>query len=234
MRVPLTIAVAQPLCRPGDVASNIETHVEAIRAAKTRVIVFPELSLTGYELDASAIAVDDARLMPLVDACAEDGATALVGAPVSDDDGSSHIAMLAIDETGVRIVYRKMYLGDVETARFGPGLEPGLLEIDGWRLGLAICKDTGIQRHATETAALGIDAYVAGSVKTPAEAMIQDERARRIAIKHRIPVAIASGAGSQGIGYDPAAGGSAIWSSDGTVAVHAGSEPGEIARSTIC
>ena len=85
MRVPLTIAVAQPLCRSDDVASNIVTHVEAIRVANARVIVFPELSLTGYELDAPSITVDDPRLAPIVAACAETGTVALVGAPLDGD-----------------------------------------------------------------------------------------------------------------------------------------------------
>jgi hypothetical protein len=35
------------------------------------VVVFPELSLTGYELDAPAITVEDPQLAPIVEACAE-------------------------------------------------------------------------------------------------------------------------------------------------------------------
>jgi predicted amidohydrolase len=33
-----------------------------------------------------------------------------------------------------------------------------VLKVEGWRLGLAICKDIGIPQHASDTAALGIDA----------------------------------------------------------------------------
>ena len=55
MREPLTIAVAQPLSMPYDVAANALAHAAAVRAAGARVVVFPELSLTGYELDAPAI-----------------------------------------------------------------------------------------------------------------------------------------------------------------------------------
>jgi hypothetical protein len=36
--------------------------------------------MTGYELDADAIAVDDFATHPIVDACAEMGSLALVGA----------------------------------------------------------------------------------------------------------------------------------------------------------
>src|SRR4030088_3204692 len=97
MRKPLTIAVDQPPCVSYDVAANAETHAAAIRAAGARVVVFPEMSLTGYELDAPAITADDPRLSPIVDACAETGSLALVGAPVQGEAGRSHIAMLAID-----------------------------------------------------------------------------------------------------------------------------------------
>ncbi len=169
MREPLTIAVAQPVCRPGDVAANVAAHAEAIRSAAARLVVFPELSLTGYDLGAPTLALDDPRLAPIVDACRDTGSVALVGAPVDGAPGEDHIAMLAVDGTGVRVAYRKMWLGSTETARFTAGTEPAVLELDGWRLGLAICKDAGVPQHWADTAALGIDAYVAGSVKAADE-----------------------------------------------------------------
>ena len=62
LREPLVIAVAQPLCVPYDVAVNAVTHAATVRSAGARVVVFPELSLTGYELDAPAITAEDPRL----------------------------------------------------------------------------------------------------------------------------------------------------------------------------
>lgn len=233
MREPLPIAVAQPLCVPYDVAANAAAHAAAVRSAGARVVVFPELSLTGYELDAPAIEPADPRLASLLDACAETRALALVGAPVEGEAGQSHIAMLAVEGPGAAVAYRKIYLGAAEAERFSPGTEPAVLEVDGWRLGLAICKDTGIREHAAATAALGIDAYVAGTVKHAHEAAIQDERARRVATAHRVWVAVASFAGSTGGGFDHAAGRSSIWAPDGTVIAQAGPETGAIARATL-
>ncbi len=54
MREPLTIAVAQPLCVSFDVEGNALRHADAVRAADARVAVFPELSLSGYEMEAPA------------------------------------------------------------------------------------------------------------------------------------------------------------------------------------
>jgi predicted amidohydrolase len=91
--------------------------------------------------------------MPIVQACAETGSLALVGAPVQDETGQAHIGMLAVQGTGATVAYHKMWLGGAEPKRFTPGSKPAVLEVDGWRLGLAICKDTGIAQHATDTAA---------------------------------------------------------------------------------
>jgi predicted amidohydrolase len=243
MREPLVVAVAQPPCVAYDVAANARAHAAAIRApdaAGARVVVFPELSLTGYELDAAPVDPADEDLRPIVEACADTGAVALAGAPVKDHDHDRKgldelvfIAVLAIDGQGATVVYRKMWLGDEEAKRFTPGPEPRQLTVDGWRLGLAVCKDTGVAQHAAGTAALGIDAYLAGTVKFGHEAALQHERARRIADEYRVWVAVASFAGPTGGGYDQTAGRSGIWAPGGTLVTGTGPEPGETGRARL-
>ena len=230
---PLTTAVVQPLCISNDVAGNALRHATAVRAADARVVVFPELSLTGYELAAAAMAADDARLAPIVDVCAETGSVALVGAPVAGEDGRAYIAMLAVDGTGARVAYRKMWLGGAEPDRFSPGDVPAVIDLDGWRLGLAVCKDSRVAQHAADTAAVGMDVYVAGMVESAVDAAAPDERARRVAADHGVDVAIASFAGPTGGGFDDTAGGSGIWSSNGERMADAGTEIGAIARATL-
>jgi carbon-nitrogen hydrolase len=151
---PLSVAVAQPPCVPHDVAANARAHAGAVRRAGARVVVFPELSLTGYELDAAAVDPADERLAPLTEACAETGVIALAGAPVAEPAGGrpTYIAVLAFDQGGASVAYRKMWLGEEEAVRFTPGPEPARIIVDGWRLGLAVCKDTGVPEHATDTA----------------------------------------------------------------------------------
>lgn len=227
------IAVAQPPCTPCDVAVNARAHAAAVRAAGARVVVFPELSLTGYEFAAPAVEAGDPRLAPLVEACASTGSIALAGAPVAADDRGTCIAMLAVDAGGAVVAYRKVWLGGSESGRFVAGPAPAVLEIDGWRLGLAICKDTGVARHAADTAALGIDAYVAGVLELEEDAAIPEERARRIAAEHRVWVAIASFAGPTGQGYERSAGGSGIWAPDGRALARCGREPGAWAVATL-
>jgi len=131
------------------------------------------------------------------------------------------------------VAYRKMWLGGDERRRFSPGPQPRALDVDGRRLGLGICKDTGISEHATATAALGIDVFVAGLVHRLDELDELEARAVRIAGVTGAPVAFASFAGPTGGGFGRAAGRSGIWSNDGSVLAKAGTEPGEIAQATL-
>ena len=65
------IAVAQIPSEKGNVGKNIDDHVEVINLASkcgVSLVVFPELSLTGYELelaDSLALTIDDERLKAL-------------------------------------------------------------------------------------------------------------------------------------------------------------------------
>jgi len=231
-RQPLVIAVSQPRITAYHVVANAAEHANAIRAAYARVVVFPELSLTGYQLDAPAIAADDPRLTPIIAACAETGATALVGAPVQGEAGREHIAILAIDGGGVRVAYRKVHVHESEE-RFSPGDGPAVLEVDSWRLGLAICRDTSFATHDAAIAALGMDVYVACVLDHDRDAHVPAERAQRVIADRGVWVATASFAGATGGGFDQAAGRSAVWAPDGKVLAQAGTEAGEIIRATL-
>jgi predicted amidohydrolase len=228
MRQALSIAVAQPACAAHDVAANAAAHAQAVRAAHARVMVFPEMSLTGYELDAAPVAPDDKRLAPIIAACAETGALALVGAPVPGPG----IGVLAIDGGGARVAYTKVHLYGDEADRFVPG-EPAVIVVDGWRLGLAVCRDTGVPEHAAKTAALGMDGYVAGVVHADHEAGVHGERARRTAADHGVWVATAAFAGPTGGGYARTSGRSGIWSAQGELLAEASAAPDDLARAVF-
>lgn len=228
MRDSLLLAVAQPYCEARNVSANARAHAQAVREAHARVVIFPELSLTGYELDAAPVGVNDAALQPIIDACADCDSIAFVGAPV-EDDGQRFIATLRIDETGAVVAYRKSHLGGEELSRFAPGDGPTAVEVDGWRLGTAICKDTGVAEHTAGTAALGVDVYVAGLVHLPDELEEQDARGGRIAAACGAYVAFASFAGATGGGYNATAGESTIWAPTGQVLARATAAPGDTA-----
>ncbi|QVQ51788.1 carbon-nitrogen hydrolase family protein [Spiractinospora alimapuensis] len=227
---PLTLAVAQPACVPHDVATNAAAHAVAIRSANARVVVFPELSLTGYALDAAALAADDERLAVIVHACADTDAIAFAGAPVRSEDGE-HIAILRFDAVGVSVAYRKMHPDAEESQRFLPGAAPVVLTVGGWRLGLAVCRDAMNPTHSVETGQLGMDVYVAGLLTRPERLPVQDRRMAEIARTQGVWVAAASYAGPTAP-YPRTAGGSGVWSPDGS-AVRTGAEPGAVVTATV-
>ena len=227
----ITIAVAQPRCTPYDVSANVTAHAEAVRAAGARVVVFPELSLTGYHFDAPVVPFE--LVEPLVEACAETGTVAFAGAPVGGSAGAPGIGVREVSGAGVRVAYRKMWLGGREAERFRPGDVPAVVEVDGVRLGLAVCKDTGVPRHAADTVALGVDVYVAGVLEHLWDTGVVEERARRIAVGHGVWVAVASFAGSTGEGYESAAGRSAVWDPSGGMIASAGTGVDAVVRAVI-
>lgn len=233
MHAQLTIAVAQPESVPYDVAANAERHAETVRSLHADVVVFPELSLTGYHLDALPIGSGDPRLSPIIDACADTNSVAIVGAPVAGDTRHLHISMLVVNRRRATVAYHKMWLGTDEAKRFTPGREPAVITVNGWRLGLAICRDTGVPQHHSATAALKIDIYAAGVLENAQQSDVIVERARRVATEHRVWVAAASFAGSTGESYSHAAGHSGIWSPDGVAVAQAGPEVGGAASATL-
>jgi predicted amidohydrolase len=233
VRATLTVAAAQPQILADDLPANALAHVELIRRAQARVVVFPELSLTGYELGAQPMSLDDDAFASIVAACAETGSVALVGAPIRNGAAAAHIATVRVDAAGAEVAYRKTFLGGDEPGRFSPGDGPAALEVDGWRIGLGVCKDTGVKAHVSETAALGIDLYAAGLVHHAEELTEQERRASTIAVACNAYVAFASFAGPTGGGFARTAGVSSLWSADGAAIARAGEEPGDFVRATL-
>jgi predicted amidohydrolase len=147
-------------------------------------------------------------------------------------DGQHYIATVLVDASGPSVAYRKTFVHGSEHARFTPGPGPQAIDVDGWRIGLGICRDTGVDEHVTGTAQLGVDLYACGVVHHDWELAEQERRARNIAAKCRAPVAMASFAGPTGGGFLTTAGHSAIWSAESTLIARAGNAPGQITRAT--
>ena len=117
----LIVAAAQACSRRGDVAVNVAHHCElAERAAEEGVqgLVFPELSLTGYELDladALAFTPGDSRLAPLVGVVEATGVALVVGAPIRLDTGL-HIGAFVLEPGKRSDIVRFRPLADGSTA----------------------------------------------------------------------------------------------------------------------
>lgn len=161
----LRIVAAQASAVAGDVEANVATAVDLVRRAAdqgARVVVLPEAFLTGYDVmtfeRAVRVRLDDPRLRPLVDAAPD--VTVLVGTIFEHVDGRATLATLEIRNGLALHAYDKQHLTSVESQFFLVGERSGVVEVDGWRLGLGICYDGVFPEHAVEAAAGGADVYV--------------------------------------------------------------------------
>jgi len=111
-----SIAVAQTIPMRGDVNANLEQHVRLVHVAaeeQAEVLVFPELSLTGYELDLAndlAFSESDPRLASLVEMASSFSMTLIVGAPVRIRS-RLHIGAFIISPDRTVGLYTKHHLG---------------------------------------------------------------------------------------------------------------------------
>ena len=146
----MKIAIVQ--CAPalGAVKRNLEMHRDWISKAKgsgAKLVVFPELSLTGYYLKDLAAdvacAADDVQLAPIAEASRD--IDVLAGFVERSKDATLHIAQGYWSGGALRHVHRKVYLptyGIFDDGRyFGPG--PGFATFESaiGTAGIAICED---------------------------------------------------------------------------------------------
>ncbi|MGY1843983.1 carbon-nitrogen hydrolase family protein [Modestobacter sp. SYSU DS0875] len=218
----MLLALAQTASRPGDVAANLVAHEDRIAeagAAGAQLVVFPELSLTGYELDLVAdradlwFTPDDARLAPLRAACARAGLTAVVGAPLRED-GARLLGALVIAPDRPVTGYGKRRLFGPEQEVFQSGRQPVVLEVAHRRLALGICADLGDTGQARE-AGTTADAWVLGVLASTDGWATDAARAGAAATRYGITVAFANHARPSGA-HD-ADGDSGVWTADGAV-----------------
>ncbi|MFG2641679.1 carbon-nitrogen hydrolase family protein [Streptomyces sp. NPDC048370] len=170
----MIVAAAQFAPVAGDVEANVRTAADLIRAAGAegaRVVVLPELALTGYEpaliRDNPAVCLteDDARLDPVREACRATGAAAVVNGPVLTGDGRPAITSLVIGPDGGLLArYDKIHLHGVENEVFAPGTADGRFTLDDTRFALATCYDNRFPELAERAVADDCTVYLASSV----------------------------------------------------------------------
>ena len=148
---PLRIALAQLAPRLGGLDENLARHGELLaqaRAAGAGLVIFPELGLTGYQLQDLAAEVamrkDDPRLAALAAQTGE--LSAVVSFVEEADDHRLFISAALLEDGEVRFVHRKLFLptyGLFDERRFfaaGDRLRTVHSRL-GVKLGIAICED---------------------------------------------------------------------------------------------
>lgn len=160
----LTVGLAQIDCRLGDVAANLERHLfwigEAHRSG-VDLLVFPELSLTGYRLlhltSRVALPPSAPELRRLAEAAGS--MSIVVGFVEENGRGALHNTCALITREAPALLFRKLYLptyGLFQEERFfraGHRLE--LATLPWGKVGLLICEDLWHPDLARRLAAAG-------------------------------------------------------------------------------
>ncbi|MEX0787641.1 MAG: nitrilase-related carbon-nitrogen hydrolase [Anaerolineales bacterium] len=145
------IAMAQIETRLGDVPANLEKHLEWVARAgseKADLLIFPELSLTGYVLQDLSLPVsirpsDDAAFRSLREASRQ--LDLVVGFVERDERERVYIASAYLSVGEILHIHRKVYLptyGLFDEGRFFAwGDEVRAFDTRFGRFGLLICED---------------------------------------------------------------------------------------------
>lgn len=219
------IAAAQIASVRGDIHGNIAVHAAAIEAAAKQgvsVLVFPELSLTGYEPELAAdlaITASDSRLIPLLNLARHHQMEVIVGAPLLNGTMRPNLGAIVFTSNGVARTYAKIHLGSSERTYFAPGSAPLTIAVHGKTIGIAICADASQPSHAQAYADAGSTIYAA-SVFLNAEWYATDApRLASYAGRCQMLVVMANHAAS--VGAYGSVGRSAVWAPGGPLLAEA-------------
>ena len=167
----MKICIAQTKPVTGDVNKNIDIHKKFADLAafyRADAIIFPELSLTGYEptlAESLATDKDDERFNELQQL--SDSKKMIIGAgmPIKTDQGIL-IGMIIFQPDQLRQTYFKQYIHPDEEPFFINGMyQPVLGENE---IAFAICYEISIPGHAEQAHKNGANIYIASVAKTAA------------------------------------------------------------------
>ncbi len=179
------VAAATPVVHTADPAANAEEHIALIRQAGAQgvdLIVFPELSLSGYAIDDllmqdALLAEVERQITVLAGAADEAGVIAVVGAPVRNGDALYNCAVVLGSGSVLGVVpktylpnYREYYekrwfapaasrsedtvVVNGETVDFAPGLIFEAVDRPGFVFAAEICEDFWAPQPPSTRAAL--------------------------------------------------------------------------------
>jgi predicted amidohydrolase len=148
----LRVAAAQIEPTEADIGENLDKHfayIDAARARGVEVLVFPELSLTGYQLRSKtpdlAITRDDPRLLSIAERAGD--MTVIAGFVEESLAAQFHNSAAALRRGQVAFIHRKLNLatyGNLEEAKYfarGRYVDVYVHE-PPWTMGIFICADS--------------------------------------------------------------------------------------------
>ncbi len=218
-------AVAQIQSVRENFQKNLDTHLQLIReAAKENAgfILFPEMSLTGYERELAAdqsFTAEDERLDGLRQAAIEHHMVISAGGPLRIG-GNLYIASWIFLPEGKQEIYIKKFLHPGEEVFYESreDYDPILVR-DGERISFAICYDLENDDHIRKVAEQYATMYTASIFYSSGGIDHGLDRLQHLAEQYRMPVLMSNYCGTC---WDMTAGGrSSIWSDQGELIISA-------------
>lgn len=201
----LTIAGLQHDGVSGDVDANLAIIAEAAREAASqgaRLLVTPEMFVTGYNIGERLAPLATADLVDRVAAiAAEAGIGIVAGLPEPLPGGGLANALVLVDADGsVLLRYRKTHLfGDLDRSLFEAGdALPGIVEIDSVRVSVLICYDVEFPETVRAAALGGADVVIVPTAQMEPYAHIAERLIPVRAWENQVHLVYVNRVGSEG------------------------------------
>lgn len=215
----LTIATAQINPVSENINSNLDNHYSLINLAAdngAQLIVFPEMSITGYLKESAnklSFTENDARLDKLRELAVDKQIVVIAGVPIKMNC-SLHIGSYILFPDKSISIYTKQFLhtGEDEFFKSNYDYNP-TISLGNEKFSLAICADIDNPLHAEKAYKNNCTIYIASIFFTKNAILEAHNKLSSYAKKYSIDVIMSNYCGKS-YGLD-AGGASAIWSTDG-------------------
>nr|WP_239032202.1 carbon-nitrogen hydrolase family protein [Pseudoalteromonas sp. MMG022] len=222
----------------GELAENLNAHVSMATAASAQgcdIVVFPELSLSGYELELlDALAVDPVaeNFKALSQAAKTNNIIIIAGCPLRGEASEKPtIGAVICFATGEVEFYCKQYLHTGEEQYCSAGNKHYVFNYKHRRLALAICADFSAPEHSQAAANANADIYLVSALISQTGYESDAALLAKIAKKHHFPLLLSNHISSTG-GWS-AAGNNAIWDAAGQMLAYTNTKQPSLLLCTI-
>lgn len=216
----MRIGIGQTNPQKGDIEKNIVQHIKLLDIAIHRnadLMIFPELSLTGYEPELAkdlATTSDDKRLDVFQEICDLNKIVIGVGLPTKEND-NLFISMIIFQPKRERVTYSKQYLYPTQVCHFTPGQKQIYLNIGDSIIAPAICYDLSNPEHSKKAYEDNANIYIASVLSDVDDIDSDIKKLSAIACKYEMNVFMANFIGQSG-GFE-CAGKTSIWNKEGNI-----------------
>lgn len=200
----ITISLPQVPIIKGNITENLNIHLEYIEKSAlhgAHVVVFPELSLTGYELQLAEKLAFQANCLTfkiLSQSAIDNNIIVIVGCPLANKNSKPLIGALICFPDGNTELYAKQYLHQGEDKYCSAGVKDYIFSVAGYRIALAICADFCVPKHAQNAVEKGADLYIVSAMISESGYENDASILSDISTKYKMPVLLSNHISSTG------------------------------------